>query len=58
LQVVGKLLGEVDVDEEAPGAAAELGEAPGEAELPRAPAASSSRFEQLRRWEVKLVGGD
>jgi hypothetical protein len=48
---------EVEVDEEELGAAAALGEAPIEAELPRAPAASSSRFEQLRRGLVKLVGG-
>jgi hypothetical protein len=54
----GKLLGEVEVDEEVPGTAAELGEAPVDAELPRAPAASSSRFELLRRGGVKLTGGE
>ena len=49
--------GEVEVDEEELGAAAALGEAPIEAELPRAPAVLSSRFEQLRRGLMKLMGG-
>jgi hypothetical protein len=46
----------VEEGEEASGAAAEIGEAPGDAELPRALAASSSRFELLRRGGVKLTG--
>jgi hypothetical protein len=49
--------GEVVVDEEASGAVVELGEAPIEAELLRAPADLSSQFEQLRRRLVKLSGG-
>jgi hypothetical protein len=49
------MLGEVVVDEEQPGEVAALGEAPIDAELPRAPADSSSRFEQLRRALVKLA---
>ena len=57
LQVSGKVRGEGVVDEEALGAAAALGEAPIEAELPRAPAVLSSRFEQLRRGLMKLMGG-
>jgi hypothetical protein len=51
------MLGEVEVDEEVPGTAAALGEAPVEAGLPRAPADLSSQFEQLRRRLVKLSGG-
>ena len=53
----GSVRGEVVVDEEQLGAAAALGEAPGEAELPRAPADLSSRFERLRRRVMKLTGG-
>jgi hypothetical protein len=50
--------GEGVVDEEALGAAAALGEAPIEAELPRAPADLSLRFEQLRRGGAKLRWGE
>ena len=53
----GSVRGEVEVDEEELGAAAALGEAPGEAGLPRAPAVLSSQFERLRRRVVKLMGG-
>jgi hypothetical protein len=58
LQESGSVRGEVEVDEEELGAAAALGEAPIEAGLPRAPAASSSRFEQLRRGGAKLRWGE
>ena len=58
MQGSGSMRGEVEVDEEELGAAAALGDAPIEAELPRAPAASSSRFEQLRRGGVKLRWGE
>ena len=39
-------------------AVARLGEASIGGDDLRAPAASSYRFELLRRWEVKLVGGE
>jgi hypothetical protein len=48
LQDSGRVRGEAVVDEEATGAAVALGEAPIEAELPRAPADLSFKFEQLR----------
>jgi hypothetical protein len=57
MQGSGRVRAEVEVDGEALGAAAELGEAPIEAELLRAPADLSLRFEQLRRGLVKLRGG-
>ena len=58
MQDSGSMRGEGVVDEEELGAAAALGEAPIEAGLPRAPADLSSRFEQLRRGLVKLMGGE
>ena len=54
----GKLLGEVEVDEEVPGTAAELGEAPVDVDVPCAPAATSSQLELLRRGGVELMGGE
>jgi hypothetical protein len=50
--------GEGVVDEETLGAAAALGEAPIEAELPRAPADLSSRLLLLRRGGAQLRGGE
>jgi hypothetical protein len=57
VQGSGSRRGEVEVDGEELGAAADLGEAPGVAGLPWAPTDLSSRFELLRRLLVKLIGG-